>query len=469
MINITKNTKNTIILPLYELGQDIIQTIIKTDTIIEKDTIINGILSEDYEIYFDNNDKKINIKDISLYPERASKFIINEGNNEHPIIERKLDNRITSTTLLDSIKSNNAELITPVSKFNNSMVQSKTNFSAYHMKIEFMMNTDDLDYNQMLIQSSDDDDYMVLWHNGSIVFVYGSDFFDAKRTAKRFSTNKNHYVEIIKNGYNATIKVDGIDQYLLTSFDAKKTGDFTIGSKGDGTDQYNGLLWNIKIIDLDNDNILFNCPLPNLEIAFDNNNNPLKLTNTNTKIDYIKGGSTWMIDKGVVLLKDGTYIPNKPDKTISYPLNEGDIEIPYNDFINKSPFKIDMLGTNTTDNISVYIFDKGNTNIWKSTISTDNYIWLSTEMTQEYIDDHIKDIYKGYINIGKDFITVYNKSNIGNFDDIELKTGQGVYTVSSNGYDIKKGIYCIVDDNDKKGYTALKADKKIYKAYKRKH
>lgn len=82
MINITKNTKNTIILPLYELVHDIIQTIIKTDTIIEKDTIINGILSPDYELYFDNNDKKINIKDISLYPERASKFIIIEGETD---------------------------------------------------------------------------------------------------------------------------------------------------------------------------------------------------------------------------------------------------------------------------------------------------------------------------------------------------------------------------------------------------
>lgn len=97
MINIDKNKENVIIIPLYESRYEAINNVILDDTIVDKDTIINGILSNEYVLVFGGIE--ISITDVSEYVNRYSKFIldtvqlsdVNEGQGEYKVFSNNIE------------------------------------------------------------------------------------------------------------------------------------------------------------------------------------------------------------------------------------------------------------------------------------------------------------------------------------------------------------------------------------------
>lgn len=218
--------------------------------------------------------------------------------------QRQLDKR-TGDILNDSIGYRDATLLSPVSSFNgvNSNIESIDDYAPSHMKISFYMNSASNGADERMIQSRanfTDTDYIIIWHNKRIIFANTNDANNYAITKNVFPLNKNHFVEIERNGFNSVIKVDGIVQEVTFGSGFTKEGEFTIGSKGNNTYHYNGKLWNLRIENLDTNKIILYCPLPNLKYAFDENNNPIELKVNNVGIDYIENGSNYLLDTGVV-------------------------------------------------------------------------------------------------------------------------------------------------------------------------
>ncbi len=177
---------------------------------------------------------------------------------------------------------------------------------------------------------------------------------------------------------------------------------------------FNGLVYNFNQYNRDGD-IIFSSNLPHLGYGFDENNNPVELTNTNVGVDYIKEGSTWMLDKGCVRRGD-IVIPNKPDgSTIS--LEEGDVVIESSAFINDSPLMIDTTGGESDIAIlnkeEYAAYKKTDVDRWNDDIRSDEHYdgnpfkWSASEL---FNVDSFSQTGVNRVSISGDEIILYNKN-----------------------------------------------------------
>jgi len=111
------------------------------------------------------------------------------------------------------------------------------------------------------------------------------------------------------------------------------------------------------------------------------------------------------------------YIPNNTSKTPLYSIESGDTLINGSNFLNNTPFKIDMLNINT--DLEYAFFNKSDETIWDDFVrASDNfdtenpYLWDMEEINQQFIYDHCLIEYQYWIkninNIIKDII-LYDK------------------------------------------------------------
>lgn len=194
--------------------------------------------------------------------------------------------KLEDYTVKDSVANRDATLLAPVSKFNGVSSRSLAPITSgvKHVKMKFVFN------------GTIGRRYQVLFSSGTTSNYAWIAFYEGNSTI-RFSgkvTNVKLYKDNVLVPGN---KVDPNGVYFLEfNMDLTTHSTAFIGTTKGG-EAFNGNIWDVEINSM-------KIPLPHIGVGFDENGDPVKLTNTDVEEDYVKGGSKWLLQHGMMYDRD---------------------------------------------------------------------------------------------------------------------------------------------------------------------
>lgn len=200
-------------------------------------------------------------------------------------VGRNFDSR-DGDIIKESKHGRNATLHTPVSVFNGVSSKSLVPIASgvKHVKMKFVFN------------GTVGRRYQVLFSSGTTSNYAWIAFYEGNSTI-RFAGNVTNIKLYKDNVLVPGNKVDPNGVYFLEfNMDLATHNTAFIGTSKGG-EAFNGNIWDVEIDSM-------KIPLPHIGVGFDENGDPVKLTNTDVEEDYVKGGSKWLLQHGMMYDRD---------------------------------------------------------------------------------------------------------------------------------------------------------------------
>lgn len=206
--------------------------------------------------------------------------------------------KLDDYTVKDSVANRDATLLAPVSKYNKG---SKTTISRFEFTVGKFIEMD------IELYKMTDVEYFLTVGSTSVGIRYRvSDGFLIyyEAISNKLAYTPKNQIERLKiervSGNTFNIYVDDVMIGSLNTTGGSFSDTFNISRIG-GSESLYSFSHNLCNVNFNNE---LKIPLPHIGVGFDENGDPVKLTNTDVEEDYVKGGSKWLLQHGMMYDRD---------------------------------------------------------------------------------------------------------------------------------------------------------------------
>lgn len=206
--------------------------------------------------------------------------------------------KLDDYTVKDSVANRDATLLAPVSKYNKG---SKTTISRFEFTVGKFIEMD------IELYKMTDVEYFLTVGSTNVGIRYRvSDGFLIyyEAISNKLAYTPKSEIERLKiervSGNTFNIYVDDVMIGSLSATGGNFSDTFNISRIG-GVEPSFSFSHNLCNVNFNNE---LKIPLPHIGVGFDENGDPIKLTNTDVEEDYVKGGSKWLLQHGMMYDRD---------------------------------------------------------------------------------------------------------------------------------------------------------------------